>query len=197
MRKFVVILLFIGLFSCKSREQKNKETIIQIVKTHIIDHSFKNNGKVEFHEFQLLGIDTTTENHFDTLRLLNNQDFHDNYIEESKRLEKKMNKDMQTLRLYAAANFKDLFNYQKAEMDSDIEKMRSFADSVQKYHDRDSLIRQELAERQTPKTVFRTRFLIKAVEFRDDKSHNFLDTMVYFIDDKIKSVIDVPKILSR
>lgn len=195
--KLIVTIYFlcIALFACKGKIEIQKEKISETVRKYINDYAFKDNSNVEFHEFKLLRVDTTNENYIDTLRLVNNEEFKERFTREADELQSKIKKDMATLKLYAAAHYKDLFEYSNAEMSRDIEKLKSYSDSIRKHYLRDSLIRTDIKSRINPKTIYATKFFIKATQHKGLQKHNLLDTVNFYVKDDLKSVIDVSTLI--
>lgn len=187
---FIATLASLLLAGCKSEEEKMLEKMETQIMALYDDLAFKNNSTIDFFDLQILSHDMTDENYLDTIRLSDNAqnakywvDVMEEKGEESVRLtgeyesyKKVIGEDEQLTQIAK----------EKAEQANRV--FNECKDSATFYMKNDSIIRQRIIDRKSPKPVHRLKVHVKltTADSNTNRKENYSETEYYFFDDNIR-----------
>jgi hypothetical protein len=179
--------------SCKNEYESNLQKMELAAKKYVEDMAFKNNATIDFLEFKAVSCDTVDENHIDTLLLIKLADMTDRYMKLNKLYIDRAKNNMDLLKIYASLEMRDVALDQYKEVESGMETVQLYRDSVEMCLSMDTMIRERIKSRINPKVFYRTTLFIKATSKNNKSgaSENYMDNRQMYFDEKI-NIFKIP-----
>ncbi|MNL36720.1 hypothetical protein D3C87_1588210 [compost metagenome] len=184
-----LISLCIILIGCKSEKEKEGQLITKEINRHLEDLAFKNNSKLNIHEFKLIQVDTVNENTLDSARSNAYLDKISEFNQRKADINKIMSLQLRQLRLLGEIDRGgSLWENTKEKLQDLQSEFKSLEDSTSTYFEKDSLLLKTIKGRTSPKKIYEAKVFLKLTTEKEAKSHNIMDTVFYQFDETYKII---------